>query len=280
MVPQDTTPPRSRRQGRRTAEIVTISAALLVLLTTGTWLVAGLFGFGTTLTGPSSGGMPVRAASTTALQLGRSVRGNAIVAQRFGSGGRRYLVVGGVHGDEYGTRVAQALTDRLRSDPGLVPTGTEIDIIVAANPDGVAADTRGNANGIDLNRNFPSKNWASTLQAGDVSAVESLSGGPSAASEPETKAMVEYLKRGFSGVVSLHSSGGIVDYDGPGGLTVAARVSRSIGLPVQHLAYQAAVRGSMGIYVAETYGIPIITVELASPRLSKSTLEGILAAVR
>jgi predicted deacylase len=59
------------------------------------------------------------------------------------------LVVGCVHGNEpAGIAVADALEH-------LSPKGVDLWIVPDLNPDGVAADTRGNAHGVDLNRNFP-----------------------------------------------------------------------------------------------------------------------------
>ena len=63
--------------------------------------------------------------------------------------GTRVLVVGCVHGNEpAGIAVARAL-ERLS------PSGVDLWILPDLNPDGVAADMRGNAHGVDLNRNFP-----------------------------------------------------------------------------------------------------------------------------
>ena len=83
------------------------------------------------------------------LSLGRSVDGRPIVAYRVGNpNGTPVLVVGVIHGNETaGLAIAQALEKT--SPPDL-----DLWIVPDLNPDGVAAGTRGNAHGVDLNRNF------------------------------------------------------------------------------------------------------------------------------
>lgn len=260
------TPGPQRRNRSQQTTHVAIGIIIALLAALGAWVVIG------TLNKPQP--PAPQPPSFSVETIGTSVNGAAIEAYRFGSGTKRYLVVGGIHGNEYGVDVGSALVSRLKSDPSLVPSDTEIDVIPLANPDGRAADTRANARGVDLNRNFPSKNWSSKLAKGDRT---KLSGGASAGSEPETQALIKYLDRGFSGVLSLHSKGGIVDYDGPGGDVVAKRVSARIGLPISHVAYQPSVRGSMGIYVPEKYSLPVITLELKSSELSAEVLGGVLA---
>lgn len=210
--------------------------------------------------------------------IGHSVQARPIVATRFGAGTWRVLVVGGVHGNEYGTIVAARFAAYLAAHPAAVPAGVEIDVIRCLNPDGRALNTRANARNVDINRNFPTADWSSTLAAGDYSGELGLSGGSRPASEPETRTLLAYLQQGFSVVLSLHSAGGLLDYHGPGGAALAKRMSALCGLPVDHLAYQSYIAGSMGEYIPRRYHIPTITVELRDARLSSDLCQALLAA--
>lgn len=82
--------------------------------------------------------------------LGRSVDGRPIQVVRVGNPhGTPVLVVGVIHGNETaGLAIAQALERA-------APKDLDLWIVPDLNPDGVAAGTRGNAHGVDLNRNFP-----------------------------------------------------------------------------------------------------------------------------
>jgi len=220
-----------------------------------------------------------KAAPYTETVLGASVQGRPIAATVFGSGDRRYLILGGVHGDEWGADAVERTVERLKADPSLVPAGVELHVIASLNPDGRVANTRGNANKVDINRNMPTSNWSSQLDARDSSKNRALSGGAAPGSEPESKIFMDYMKKGFRHVISVHSQGGIVDWDGAGGEALAARVAAKVGYPVQHLSYQEYIRGSMGIYVPETWGIPIVTIEMGKPGLTEGLFRGMLAVV-
>jgi protein MpaA len=89
-------------------------------------------------------------ASVHTIVLGRSWQGRPIAAVEVGNpAGTPVLVVGCIHGDETGgVAIAQAL-ERLS------PRDLDLWIVPVLNPDGVAAGTRKNAHGVDLNRNFP-----------------------------------------------------------------------------------------------------------------------------
>jgi protein MpaA len=93
--------------------------------------------------------LPASAAAHTVL-LGRSWQGRPIQAIEVGDpSGVPVLVVGCIHGNETaGIAIANALAR-------LSPRGIVLWIVPDLNPDGVAAGTRQNAHGVDLNRNFP-----------------------------------------------------------------------------------------------------------------------------
>ena len=95
------------------------------------------------------GALPAAPSARTVV-LGRSWQGRPIVAVEVGNrSGTPVLVVGCIHGDETGgVEIADAL-ERLS------PRNLDLWIVPVLNPDGVAARTRGNGHGVDLNRNFP-----------------------------------------------------------------------------------------------------------------------------
>lgn len=96
------------------------------------------------------------------------------------------LVVGVIHGDE---QAGLDVVAELRGLPATeIPANVDLWLLPALNPDGVAADQRHNANQVDLNRNFP-YNWGVIAEPGNWEYS-----GPSAASEPETQAMIEFVK--------------------------------------------------------------------------------------
>jgi murein peptide amidase A len=116
--------------------------------------------------------------------IGHSVDGRDIVAERSGdpASARHVLVVGSIHGDEpQGIRIIEQLRKRHLS------RNVDLWTIETANPDGLAAGTRGNANGVDLNRNF-GHHFDPTLSGGYES-------GPHAFSEPESRAMRKLSRR-------------------------------------------------------------------------------------
>lgn len=202
--------------------------------------------------------------------IGTSVRGRPILLASFGASSRRVLYVGGIHGDEYGADVAEAFAAFLAAHPAAVPAGTRIDVIACLDPDGRAAGTRGNARGVDLNRNLPSTNWRSLVDRG-------CTAGTGPGSEPETKALVGRLGQGYAAVVALHSTGPLLDYDGPGSYALARRMAIASGFRLTKL---PAYTGSLGSYVPERFGAPVVTVELASRSLTRGVLAGLLVGAR
>jgi murein peptide amidase A len=155
--------------------------------------------------------------------IGHSVQGRPIVSVRSGSpdAAVRVLVVGAVHGDETaGIRIARRLI------AGGAPKGGALTVVPTVNPDGVAAHTRGNAHGVDLNRNFPF-HWR-PLGGGEYS-------GPRPLSEPESRAARRLVLRMQPDVtIWFHQPFDLIDR--PNGNPFAARrFAQLIGLPLVRL---------------------------------------------
>jgi murein peptide amidase A len=203
----------------------------------------------------------------------RSAQGREIEAFVFGSGDRTAMVMSAVHGDEpSGVRVVEALLARLESMPEGSPGGTRLVVMPRANPDGLEAGTRQNANGVDLNRNFPSEAFGTGEKSGNYY------GGESAASEPETRVIMKLIEdcSPFL-IISLHAALACVNYNGPS-LEVAEKLSAATGLPVtDDVGYPCP--GSMGQYYGHERKMPLITLELPKEEIDSGEYARILLEI-
>ena len=215
-------------------------------------IVLALFAFGCAARNPptvSSSRLPqVRI-------IGQSVQGRPIEMHTFGNGASPVLVMAAIHGDETtSVNIARGLLDELR----IKPPATPVVIIPVANPDGFAAGTRTNANKIDLNRNFPSKNF------NQRSPGRTFRGGAAPASEPETRALIAVIDRLKPRlIITVHSIGDgkhCNNYDGPA-KHIADLMSRYNGYPsIPNIGYPTP--GSLGNWGGNDRQIPMITLEL------------------
>lgn len=188
------------------------------------------------------------------LKLGKTVRGREITAVIYGSGAKRVLIFGGIHGDEQHTTVlARALAVNMNTET--LPANLTVIVVPDVNPDGLMAATRVNANGVDINRNFPSKTWRAEYP--DPKHYPGLQ--PS--SEPETRAVLSLLERYPPHlVVTLHAALGCVNWDGPGG-ALAQTLASINGYPLcASLGYETP--GSLGLLMGIDHQIPTVTIEL------------------
>jgi protein MpaA len=166
-----------------------------------------------------------------AILLGRSVQGRPIVAYEVGdrSSTRRILVVGCIHGNE---PAGIAIAQRLEASS---PPEADLWVVPVLDPDGFAAGTRGNARGVDLNRNFP---WRWRPLSGIYDS------GPRPLSEPESRVAYRLIQRVRPTIsIWFHQHLGVVDESG-GSLAVERRFASLVGLPVVRLTrYPGSVTG-------------------------------------
>jgi len=158
--------------------------------------------------------------------LGRSVQGRKIRAFEVGNplSRRRVLVVGCIHGNEpAGIAIADALAR------GRPVAGADLWIVPDLNPDGVAADTRQNADRVDLNRNFPWQ-WRPLGPPGST-----FYAGRRPLSEPESR-MVERLVLRVRPQISIwfHQHLDVVDESG-GQVRIERRFASLVRMPLRRL---------------------------------------------
>ncbi|MFK8029189.1 MAG: M14 family zinc carboxypeptidase [Gammaproteobacteria bacterium] len=174
----------------------------------------------------------------------------------------RVLLIGGIHGDEYSsvTIVFRWLKELEAKQGGrfhwrVVPT---------LNPDGLLMppkkSQRMNANGVDLNRNFPTPNWEEEARDYWVNRTRKSKRrypGTAPLSEPESRWLAAQIDEfAPDAVISVHAPHGIVDFDGP--------LVPPDNLGPLELRLLGTYPGSMGRYIGVYKGIPLLTVELES----------------
>jgi protein MpaA len=198
------------------------------------------------------------------LLLGRSVEGRPITAFALGDLDSRYrmLVVGCIHGNEpAGIAVADGLS---RVAP---PREFALWVVPDLNPDGVAAHSRGNAHGVDLNRNFP---WRWRPLRG------LFYSGPRPLSEPESRiAAALILRVGPRISIWFHQQMSLVDESG-GRVAVERRFAALVGLPLGRLAREPG--GVVGWQNHRDPGTTAFVVELPAGALPARAVRRYVAA--
>lgn len=144
------------------------------------------------------------------VNIGTSVQGRAIYASYFGAGPEKIVFFGSMHGSEANTKVTMdKLINELENKSNNIPTNKTIIAVPTFNPDGVANKTRFNANGVDLNRNFPSSTW--TQETFFLNNSSPNGGGLAPLSEPESVAIKNLItKESPYLAISYHSAAGYV----------------------------------------------------------------------
>jgi protein MpaA len=197
--------------------------------------------------------------------VGDSVQGRPITAVQIGdaTGSRVALVVGVIHGDErVGLRILDAIKRQV-PDPSAL-AGTQLWLIDSVNPDGMRAHARKNARGVDLNRNFPYR-WR-----GGVPPSSGYYPGPRPASEPETRAVMDFIE-GIHPDISIwyHQPWGAV-LACHGRPQLAAQYAKLVGMRTS--CRGKGLRGTVISWETHTFpGSTAFVVELPAGGISGST---------
>jgi hypothetical protein len=183
---------------------------------------------------------------------------------------KRILVFAGIHGDEpQSQQLAIHWLNRLRK----INTPSNFwRVVPELNPDGRDLKTRTNANSVDLNRNFPTKDWDEVAlqhwrnqQKNHPRRFPGKSGG----SETETNCALAHIDNFKPDlVISIHTPYAVFDFDGPQHRKIATKL-----LPWKRL---GTFPGSLGRYLWDERNIPVLTIELRPDSLQKHLSEFVL----
>jgi murein peptide amidase A len=200
--------------------------------------------------------------------IGHSVRGRDLVAWHLGEPDTRtYVLISTMHGNEPHTR---AILQALRDGPAF--DGINIWVLPTYNPDGLAAHSRKNAHGVDLNRNFP-YDWR------DLDG--NYESGPRPGSEPETRAVMAWLREiRPERVLSFHQPLLGVDTDTKDA-AFARRVARTLRLPSRTLDCGGVCHGTMTGWFNHRFSGAALTIEYgAHPTRHRMRVEAPRQVVR
>ena len=169
--------------------------------------------------------------------------------------GLKILTMALVHGDELPSgSVARSWMERLNQ---LAPRSTWR-IIPVANPDGLMLRTRTNARRVDINRNFPTKNWhhlAQKIWRERYRSSWRKYPGSTPASEPETRCLMAHIQEFAPDfIISIHTPLGHLDFDGP-----KMKYPSYNLLPWRRFGH---FPGSLGRYMWQDHRVPVLTIEL------------------
>jgi protein MpaA len=181
----------------------------------------------------------------------------------------RVLLMGGIHGDEL---TSSSIVFRwMKMMPSAVSRQFEWRVMPVVNPDGLLARRaqRVNANGVDLNRNFPTPGWlqdAPRYWAKKTRNDPRRYPGSAPLSEPESRWVYDEMTRFHPDVIiSVHAPYGVLDFDGP--TEPPHRFGRL------QLNQVGVYPGSLGNYSGVHNNVPVITIELPNAQKMPSEAE-------
>lgn len=206
--------------------------------------------------------------------IARSLEGRAVVLREVGSGPRRVLVLAGIHGNEpEGGQHVDELCARLAASAA--SARATFWVVPAMNPDGLANGTRGNARGVDLNRNWPARNFR-----------PDRSNGPFPLSEPEAGGVADAIESVEPElIVVFHSTatGPFVDPDGPERAerigAAFADAAAALDDRWRLLPNYTNPPGSLGTALGIERQTPVLTIEFERGHDARAATEAAVAGV-
>jgi len=205
-----------------------------------------------------------------------SIQNNPLIYTTIGNinAKERFLIMCGVHGDEI--TPIKFCFDLLKNIENKLD---DIFIIIApmVSPDSFLTEkpTRTNHNGVDVNRNFPTKNWdklALKKWKHRYRSDKRRFPGHKSNSEEETKFQIELITDYRpTNIISVHAPLTLLDYDGPS-FTHDGKI-HSAKLFLKEMSKRAdnyrikdypVFPGSLGNYAGNELKIPTLTLELPS----------------
>jgi murein peptide amidase A len=169
---------------------------------------------------------------------------------------KKILVFSLIHGDEFPSgSVARSWMERLTS----IEPRNHWRVVPILNPDGLKNKTRVNANGVDVNRNFPSNDWeekAIKYWEKQTKKDKRRFPGLKPASEKETLCAIAHIDDYNPDLLlSIHTPYNVLDFDGP-----------KIAPPsFPHIPWKnlGNYPGSLGRYMWVDRSKPTLTIELS-----------------
>lgn len=209
--------------------------------------------------------------------IGLSHQGRPIDVYTFGSGEREYLIVAGIHGGYEGNTVglANELIRHIIDHPEVIPEDATLYIIRNMNPDGEARDNgvdgRVNHLGVDLNRNFPSRNWTADWNRDGCWIWRPTTGGSYGGSEPETRAVMSFIaSHDILAIISYHSAALGVFPGGdpwePDSIRLAKALAKATGYPYPPIDTGCEYTGTLADWAVENGVGAAVDMELANHR--------------
>lgn len=201
--------------------------------------------------------------------IGYSQQGRAIISYVFGSGAKKVLFTGAIHGNESNTKsLLDTWIGELEARATDIPGGTQVVVVPLLNPDGYAAGTRTNSRNVDLNRNFDTTDWKKDIQNVYGQAFPG-GGGKSAMSEPETQVIANYTSQLRPALtLSYHSVAGYAIANTCGNSSARASTYASLSgysnMTGVGGAFDYEITGTYDDWICQRLGLPSVLIELST----------------